>query len=87
MPVSLAFTLCSVVGKTKFANAEKRSRNIFTIRRIPAVVRSVSTFIDVYPRYETGNKKQKWILLRADVCKYRPEVGKMNFSKNPPKIM
>ena len=25
--------------------------------------------------------------LRADVCKYRPEVGKMNFSKNPQKIM
>ena len=25
--------------------------------------------------------------LRADVCKYRPEVGKMNFLKNPQKIM
>ena len=26
-------------------------------------------------------------LLRADVCKYRPEVGKMKFLKNPQKIM
>ena len=26
-------------------------------------------------------------LLRADVYKYRPEVGKMKFSKNPKKIM
>ena len=25
--------------------------------------------------------------LRADVCKYRPEMGKINFSKNPKKIM
>ena len=24
--------------------------------------------------------------LRADVCKYRPEVGKMKFLKNPPKL-
>ena len=28
-----------------------------------------------------------WDLLRADVCKYRPEVGKIKFLKNPPKIM
>ena len=61
MPVSLAFTLCSVVGKTEFPIAEKRSRDIFTIRLIAAVVRSVSTFIDVYPPDETGNKKQKLI--------------------------
>ena len=27
------------------------------------------------------------LTLRADVCKYRPEVGKMNFLKNPKKIM
>ena len=27
------------------------------------------------------------LILRADVCKYRPEVGKINFLKNPPKIM
>ena len=26
-------------------------------------------------------------VLRADVCKYRPEVGKINFLKNPQKIM
>ena len=26
-------------------------------------------------------------LLRADVCKYRPELGKMKFLKNPKKIM
>ena len=26
-------------------------------------------------------------LLRADVCKYRPEVGKIKFLKNPQKIM
>jgi len=26
-------------------------------------------------------------LLRADVCKYRPEVGKIKFLKNPKKIM
>ena len=25
--------------------------------------------------------------LRADVCKYRPEVGKMKLLKNPKKIM
>ena len=25
--------------------------------------------------------------LRADVCKYRPEVGKIKFLKNPQKIM
>ena len=25
--------------------------------------------------------------LRADVCKYRPEVGKIKFLKNPKKIM
>ena len=25
--------------------------------------------------------------LRADVCKYRPEVGKIKFLKNPTKIM
>ena len=25
--------------------------------------------------------------LRADVCKYRPEIGKIKFLKNPPKIM
>ena len=26
-------------------------------------------------------------LLRADVCKYRPEMGKIKFLKNPPKIL
>ena len=26
-------------------------------------------------------------ILRADVRKYRPEVGKMNFLKNPKKIV
>ena len=26
-------------------------------------------------------------ILRADVCKYRPEVGKIKFLKNPLKIM
>ena len=25
--------------------------------------------------------------LRVDVCKYRPEIGKIKFLKNPPKIM
>ena len=25
--------------------------------------------------------------LRADVCKYRPEMGKIEFLKNPKKIM
>ena len=27
------------------------------------------------------------LVLRADVCKYRPEVGKIKFLKNPQKIM
>ena len=26
-------------------------------------------------------------ILRADVCKYRPEVGKIKFLKNPPQNM
>ena len=32
-------------------------------------------------------KVLEWKYLRADVCKYRPELGKMNFLKNPKKIM
>ena len=33
------------------------------------------------------NIRSHLLLLRADVCKYRPEVGKIKFFKNPKKIM
>ena len=36
---------------------------------------------------QTSHLPQKKGYLRADVCKYRPEVGKIKFLKNPPKIM
>ena len=36
---------------------------------------------------DTLNKRCKLSDLRADVCKYRPEVGKIIFLKNPKKIM
>ena len=35
-------------------------------------------------RYKT---REYYTTLRADVCKYRPEVGKIKFLKNPKKIM
>ena len=32
-------------------------------------------------------RKTIFKILRADVCKYRPELGKIQFLKNPKKIM
>ena len=34
-----------------------------------------------------SNERSFKELLRADVCKYRPEVGKIKFLRNPKKIM
>ena len=44
----------------------------------------------LYSRYEEKNSilgRTIYRHLRADVCKYRPEVGKTKFLKNPKKIM
>ena len=40
-----------------------------------------------YPAFEQLGPVEKNSHLRADVCKYRPEVGKIKFLKNPKKIV
>ena len=37
--------------------------------------------------FESHSEISMTVVLRADVCKYRPEVGKIKFLKNSPKIM
>ena len=58
---------------------------------LPVAVRQLFSFCrEILHSFPSGGLSEEssekfYGLLRADVCKYRPEAGKIKFLKNPPK--
>ena len=75
--------------KTAYCWVKLRQTFLWMMLEIgPIILRSYSSYILFFKAI--FNFLTMWNacgLLRADVCKYRPEVGKIKFLKNPPKIM